>query len=144
MFKSITLVVAVIGLGGCAVTPGYGYPQYYDPGYVSAYPYDYGPGYGGVFIGGRGRFNHGGYHGYGGYRYGGDHGGGGRWSGGGGPVAEASMAAVIMEAVLMEAAGTVELRAPFAFGAVGQTTASEYLSNFRPLPVAIVTRKHDA
>jgi hypothetical protein len=63
---------------------------------------------------------------------------------GGGPVAEASMAAVIMEAVLMEAAGTVELRAPFAFGAVGQTTASEYLSNFRPLPVAIVTRKHDA
>jgi hypothetical protein len=91
MLKSITLVVAVFGLAGCAVAPGYGYTQYYDPGYVSAYPYDYWPGYGGVFIGGgwggdyRSRFNHGGYRGYGGYRYGGGHGGGGgRSSGGGG------------------------------------------------------------
>jgi hypothetical protein len=47
---------------------------------------------------------------------------------GGGPVAEASMAAVGMEA-----ADTVELRAPFAFGAVGQTTVYKHLSNFRPL-----------
>jgi hypothetical protein len=43
----------------------------------------------------------------------------------GGPVAEASMAAVVREAV-----DTVELHAPFAFGAVGPTSAFEYLSNF--------------
>jgi uncharacterized membrane protein YeiB len=56
----------------------------------------------------------------------------------------AVMAAVVMAVVVTEAADTVELRASSAFGAVGQMAASEYLSNFGPLQVVIVTRKHDA
>jgi hypothetical protein len=54
-----------------------------------------------------------------------------------GPVAEASMA-VDMEVDI------VELRAPFAFGATGPTSALERLSRFWPPVVVIVTREHDA
>jgi hypothetical protein len=103
MRKSI-VALAIVGIAasltGCAVAPGYGYPDYGDGepygspygypydgyGYGYDYGYGYGPAYAGAFYfgGGGSRGWYGYHHGYGGY-HGGYHGGhgyghGGTWS----------------------------------------------------------------
>jgi hypothetical protein len=80
MLKIVAALAALAALGGCAVTPGYGYEQPYDPNYGYAPGY-YAPAYGTVNIwsGGGGYYR--GYHG--GYGRGGHWRDGGHWNGGG-------------------------------------------------------------
>lgn len=107
MIKLIAILIALLGLAGCAIGPGYRYAQPYAAGYGVPDRYGYTGSYGGIYVGDagwgggyyggaygsgyHGHPSHGGYEHEGGHWPGnragrgmGGHGGGGHGGGGGG------------------------------------------------------------